>query len=357
MPKCLFLLVFLPHFTFAQVDSEYDDNLPINKIQVLGSHNSYKRATDQGIWKFIKAFDCFSKGDLKPSQQMEYNHIPLDSQLHYFGLRQFEIDIYNDPKGGRYYNRQGNALRFRSTKSNVDALLWGGMKVLHISDIDYNTNYYTFKDALRAVNKWSNEHPTHLPIYLMIELKNDGISDYVPVAGFKKALKFDEKALDDLKEEIYSVFSSEHLLKPDDVRGNYSTLREAVITKGFPLLKEARGKIVFILYAPTEVKKIITEKHPSFRGLPYFTYADKNSPEAAFLKYDDPKKHFEEIKQCIDSGFIVRSRADADTREARDNDYSSFEGAKKAGVQLISTDFYIPFKGTGYVLKPEMLRK
>ncbi|HEY0262167.1 MAG TPA: Ca2+-dependent phosphoinositide-specific phospholipase C, partial [Chitinophagales bacterium] len=245
----------------------------------------------------------------------------------------------------------------KSAKSNVDALLWSGMKIIHIPDLDYNTNYYTFKDALRAIKNWSDSNKTHVPIYIMVELKNQAVSDVIPIAGFKKAIPFDEKALLDVRDEIYSIFDTSEILKPDDVRGNYETLRQAVTQKGFPKLKDVRGKVVFILMMHANEGEIISQKYPSFRGLPYFAYSKSNSPEAAFINYDDPKKHFQEIKNDVDSGFIIRTRADAETREARDNDYSYFEAAKIAGAQIISTDFYLPFKKTGYVITKEMLRK
>lgn len=358
LQRALFIAsTLLIQFTFAQTDSEYDDNLPLNKIQVLGSHNSYRRQTDKRIWNLVNIFGKVAKGKLKPAQQWEYSHVSLDSQLQIYGLRKFELDVYYDPQGGRYYNRQGNVLTGRSPKSNVDALLWGGMKIIHVPDLDYNTNYYTFKDALRTIKTWSNEHPTHVPIYIMVELKEDAVKNHVNIAGFAKALTFDERAILDLRDEIYSVFDTAKILKPDDVRGNYSTLREAVINRGFPRLKEVRGKVVFILLAPTESRKILSEKYPLFNGLPFFAYSNTNNPDAAFLKCDDPKKDYDKIKQAVDSGFIVRTRADADTQEARDNDYSSFEAAKKSGAQMISTDFYIPFQKTGYVITRNMLRK
>lgn len=360
MPKILvFTVALLSYCCLSAQDLEYDDHLPLNKIRVLGSHNSYRKITDKKIWNWINFFGKFVKGDLKPAQMLEYHHLPLDSQLEYFGMRKFELDIYYDPDGGRYYKQQGNALVGRCTKSNVDALLWSGMKLLHIPDVDYNTHYYTFRDALQTIKTWSVAHPTHVPIYIMVELKDKAIRDYANIAvGFKKALPFDEKAIDDLTGEIFEIFDTAHILKPDDVRGNYPTLREAVTQKGFPLLKEVRGKVVFILLAGAETREMIVKNAPSFRGLPFFVYGEKscNSPESAFISVDDAVKEYDKIEQAVKAGFIVRTRADAETREARENDYSTFETAKKSGAQILSTDYYVPYK-TGYVLNRKMLLK
>ena len=41
-------------------------------------------------------------------------------------------------------------------------------------------------------------------------------------------------------------------------------------------------------------------------------------------------------------GYLVRTRSDANTTEARENDYSRFEAALESGAQIISTDYYLP---------------
>jgi hypothetical protein len=42
--------------------------------------------------------------------------------------------------------------------------------------------------------------------------------------------------------------------------------------------------------------------------------------------------------------FIVRTRSDAGTIEARNNDYRRFNAAWQSGSQIISTDYYKPDK-------------
>jgi hypothetical protein len=359
MKKVLFYLFILSSFFVNAQDEEYNDSLRINEIQTLGSHNSYKIMTEKCIHNLIKLAGPFTKGEFTPAQQMEYTHLPLDSQLENYGLRNFELDVYRDTAGGRYYHRQGMALCFKSTKSNVDALLWPGLKVLHISDIDFNTHYYTFKDALYAVKKWSDAHPSHIPIYILIETKEDGISDHVKIAGFKTAIRFDEDGMQEITNDINFIFKDDmqHILTPDNVRKNYASLNEAIQQNGWPKLKEARGKIVFIINGGMHITELLTKSYPSFQGLPYFSFTELDRPESAFIKCDNPNTDFEKIKQSVAKGYIVRTRGDADTEEARRNDYSSFNKAKTAGAQLISTDFYVPMKKTGYVLKKEMLLK
>jgi len=43
----------------------------------------------------------------------------------------------------------------------------------------------------------------------------------------------------------------------------------------------------------------------------------------------------------VKKGYIVRTRADSDTWEARINDKSRFEAACQSGSQIITTDYYV----------------
>lgn len=352
----LYLLISV-NFIQAQ-DEDFSDSMPINQIKVLGSHNSYRRMTDAGILKTIHLIDPFYGWKFSPAMHLEYDHIPIDSQLEYYGLRSLEIDIYNDPDGGRFYSRQGNALRGKSTNSHIDALLKPGMKVLHIPDVDYNTNYITFIDAIQAIKKWSAVHPTHLPIYVMIELKDDAIGDHIKLAGFKTAIPFDVDAILKLKEEILSIYDhpDQQLLTPDALRADYPSLRVAINSTGFPLLQDTRGKVVFILMTTKAINEKICSQFPSYKSLPFFTFSEANRDEAVFVKCDDPIVDFEKIRALVSQGYMVRTRSDVETEQARMLDYSMFHLAKESGAQIISTDYYQPYYKTGFVIKRSMLK-
>jgi hypothetical protein len=59
------------------------------------------------------------------------------------------------------------------------------------------------------------------------------------------------------------------------------------------------------------------------------------------------------IQNLVASGFIVRTRADADTTEARNDDTTRREAALASGAQFVSTDFPVPSPsfGTGYFVE------
>lgn len=69
-----------------------------------------------------------------------------------------------------------------------------------------------------------------------------------------------------------------------------------------------------------------------------FANAQPGTPEAAILIRNNPKQ--DSIATLVIKGYIVRTRADADTREARLIDYTSFEAACRSGAQIITTDYY-----------------
>ena len=47
------------------------------------------------------------------------------------------------------------------------------------------------------------------------------------------------------------------------------------------------------------------------------------------------------IPELVKKGYIIRTRADADTKEARVNDRSGFVAACNSGAQIITTDYYL----------------
>ena len=74
----------------------------INQIQIIGSHNSYHAGLLPGMRAFL--------GEKKPDalRGLDYAHQPLNKQFD-GGVRQIELDIFADSKGGRYAHPAGPA--------------------------------------------------------------------------------------------------------------------------------------------------------------------------------------------------------------------------------------------------------
>ena len=311
------------------------DTLRFNQLQAIGSHNSYRRKTDPDVFKFVSLLSGILPDDLNP-KAWDYDQISLVEQLK-LGLRSLELDVYYDPKGGLYFQRKGNALVGKSVNSGINELMKPGMKMMHIPDFDYNTWHYTFKDALQTIKQWSAENPLHLPIILLVEFKEFGVGNVLPL--FTKVLPFTDNAVNDVDQEIIDVFGKDNpqLFKPDDLRKNYPDLRTAIQTEGWPKIKDMRGKILFVFY-PTDK---YTKNHPNLEGRMMFQFSPLGSPNGAVMKIDDSEDVLA-IQEAVKSGAIVRTRADSDTEEARTGNTTTRENAFQSGAQIISTDYYIP---------------
>ena len=57
---------------------------------------------------------------------------------------------------------------------------------------------------------------------------------------------------------------------------------------------------------------------------------------------NDPVQDFARIRRLVSQGFMVRTRADANTLEARSNNTLRKQRAFASGAQAISTDYYYP---------------
>lgn len=334
-----------------------DGSIHLNQIQVIASHNSYKKKPDERVMRFLMKKQERLGEDLNPAN-LDYGHLPFDEQFNDYGIRGLEIDIYNDPSGRAFYKRRLNGfVKGMKRKSGIAVLQQPGFKVLHIKDVDYETNYYTFRDALAAVKKWSDAHPRHLPLFINIETKADSpgdVSRILRFLGFKRSIPFDAAACDSIDAEIKSVFGNDlqNILTPDRVRGKYATLNAMATGSGWPALDACRGKIIFIMEGQAE--KLYPENHPSLQGRTMFVYAQPGTPECAFVVKNNPQNEKEknEITDLVKTGYIVRTRSDAETAEARSNDYSRMNSALESGAQIISTDYYKPdLRWSDYTVK------
>jgi hypothetical protein len=217
------------------------------------------------------------------------------------------------------------------------------MKVLHIPDIDYNTQFYTFKEALTRVKKWSDLHPGHIPIFILVETKGESIGDHVKAAKFTTPVPWDAAACNAIDVEIDVVFGkgSNQVLRPDDVRGNYTTLNEAVTKGDWPMLNSTLGKIVFVMEGGAE--ELYTQgNYTGLKGRNMFVYSEPGKPECAFVKRNDSRRSKADIKSLVGKGYMVRTRSDSGTLEARDCDYTGCKAALGSGAQIVSTDYYRP---------------
>jgi len=208
-----------------------------------------------------------------------------------------------------------------------------GFKVMHIQDFDERSTCHTFVACLNDVRTWSKQHPHHLPIFILVETK-EGTPHEIPNAV--KAEPFTATLFDALDAEIRSVFKPNEMITPDEVRGNASTLVEAVHAGKWPTLAKARGRVVFLM-DQQHVGPIYTQGHPSLRGRILFTNALPGAPDAAFIEQNNGS--LEEINALVKQGYLVRTRTDEGTEQARTDDTTRRDLALSSGAQILSTDY------------------
>ena len=310
----------------------FDANLKINEIQTIGTAESYKLRPSLQLMTLVKM------GSPEDARQIDFSEPAISKQLD-SGARSLEFDIAYDPKGGLYANPSGAmmAMEFLSD-SYTKAMSSAGFKVIHILDIDFNSSCWTLKDCLQSVADWSRRHPDHLPIVIALRSNDDATA--MPHAT--QPAKFTATTFDALDARILTVFRRDELITPDIVRGNFPTLREAVLAHNWPALGASRGKVVFLLDDDAGKVALYRGARSSLEGRLMFINTDENSSAAGFVTVENPVTAFDKITADVKAGFIVRTFADANAQEARSNIVSRRDKALASGAQIISTNFLVP---------------
>ncbi|NIA14713.1 MAG: hypothetical protein GWP08_11590 [Nitrospiraceae bacterium] len=284
---------FLVSLCWADGTPSEQDALRLHQLQVIGTHNSYHVRPKEPGFSQAKELSAFAA-------TWDYTHDPLDVQLDH-GVRSFELDVNNLPEG---------------------------FEVYHWPIVDFETTCRRLVDCLQTVRAWSVEHPKHVPISFLLEIKDE---PGALRASRAKPITMDD--LDQLDAEILSVFPEEALITPDVVRGDAGTLEEAVLARNWPTLEESRGKVMFILQETNGIRDLYSTDRPSLEGRPMFVLSRPGYPFAAFILANAPNK--DRIGKLVELGYIVRTRADTGLRTDRTRRDEAFA----SGAQIVSTDF------------------
>ncbi len=313
---------------FAQQGSE----VRLNDIQVVGTHNSYHAGfapSAAALWQTMNP---------RVFTGLDYWHQPLEQQFD-SGVRQIELDVFADSKGGLYAHPSGPAMIAAAhlpPDPDFDPhglMTKPGFKVMHVQDIDYRSTCQPFIACLEQVRNWSHTHPGHIPIFILVETKEGKPEGPIHLT---EPEPFTSSVFDALDTEIRSVFSPNDLITPDGVRGNFDTLNQAVLAGNWPTLANARGKVIFLM-DQRKAGPAYLAGHPSLRGRILFTNAEPGEPDAAFIERNDGPAA--EIAALVRKGYLVRTRTDTDTTEARTNDTTRRDAMIASGAQIVSTDY------------------
>jgi len=319
---------FLLRFVNTAID---ESCVRMNEVQTIGSHNSYHIEPVQELIDLFVGFD-------PDAIYWQYTHPPLGMQFGQQGIRQIELDVFADPEGGLYSTRIALSLIGQPIESGELELELPGFKVLHVQHADFDTTCLTFVSCLIDVRDWSDANPGHAPIAILIEAKDENF--FVPL--LPPVVPIDAALFRDLDDEIRSVFSDERILLPDDVRGDHATLEEAILEDGWPTLAEARGKVLFLLDNGGAKRDTYRDGALSLEGRILFASSFPGEPDAAFVKVNDPLGDPTLIPDLVSAGYVVRTRADGDTVQSRNDDPTQRDAALASGAQWVSTDYAEP---------------
>jgi len=279
--------------------------LPINKLQLKGTHNSYKMKPKFNFW-------MMGINTLIPDLQYEFDSLALQLDNN---VRHFELDIH--------FGDSNRILNY------------------HLPEIDKQTRCRCFIRCLQTIKTWSDQHANHLPIFVALEIK-DGwwIEDYKAYLNTPG-----ENELQLIEKYILSVWWNgdavdNRIFMPDQLRGNYTSLNAAVRACGWPSVNEMRNKIVFTILETDEVRSAYTETpHESLENRLMFTLPNGNNnrmfdKDVAMGKFDSSLKDLKAIKEHVAAGFFIRTRGVTVT----DQSIKRLKAAAMGGAQLISLD-------------------
>lgn len=310
-----------------------DDALRINQIQIIGTHNSYHMGFAPSATRLMQ---------LEAPQALaaiDYSHPALTRQLD-DGVRQIELDVFADSKGGKYAHPSiSHMIDLAGLPDDPPMAAPGvfdqpGFKVMHIQDIDQRSTCQPFTACLAEVRAWSKAHPQHVPIFILIETKEGALQAKIPSVTPDP---FTPAVFDALDKEIASVFAADEIITPDQVRGSHATLDEAVREGGWPTLTKARGKVVFLL-DQRKAEPIYLEGHPVLKDRLIFTNATPGAPDAAFTECNECSAA--QINELVHRGYLVRTRSDdPEQGQGKRNDGTRRDAIINSGAQMVSTDY------------------
>jgi len=290
MSRSALSLLLLVSLAFGGCDDGPEgSHLRLNELQALGTHNSYH----------ILAQD-------PPDPALNYQHTPLPEQLD-GGVRHFEIDIHRDA-------------------------VTGDIAVYHIKSIDEGASCTTLAACLGAIRAWSDAHPHHHALVVLLEPKDD-LARFAFDIGQDPAMTGEllwDGHIGDIDAVIRAAWPN-RLLTPAAVRGRHATLREAIITSGWPTIDATRGQLAIVV----NDEGALRTAYRDVLDPAAFVFAEPSDDDAAFVKADTPGADPVRLATALAAGFIARSRADGDTVV----DPEETAAAIASGAQLISTDY------------------
>lgn len=286
------------------LEKAFTEGVKLNEIAVMGTHNSYQLLGTLPKQGLMKTLQIISFGLVENKAVFEMD--TFTEQLEQ-GIRNLEIDIETVDDEG-----------------DVSFI------VTHKAIIDNVSSAYNLAKGLEEIAMWSDNNPGHLPVYLLIEPKDD-----VPSINNMKNFSL-EYALE--LDKVLRQVLGDRLLTPQQVMGDYESFEEMRKADGWPTLKQSSGKIIVLLHTCDVTQEYIdTDTSIKTQAMfPMLLFGDIDKPYASFILDNDPVIASENNKKTVDeNNLMVRTRAD-DYPDFSDERYKS---ADNCGSHIITTDY------------------
>ncbi|HZK38810.1 MAG TPA: Ca2+-dependent phosphoinositide-specific phospholipase C [Clostridia bacterium] len=284
---------------FANFDLS-DTTVKYNEIRTLTTHNSYKKALSESFYSVSS--QVFGPEKFKSSM---YEHDTPVAQLNN-GVRGLELDI-----------------RWQLN----------GFKIFHVPLVDNLSNSPDWKMTLEELHLWSDANPNHVPVTVLIEIKQD--KPYLNLLS----REMDEKKFLQLDRTIKDVMGVNNVITAADLLGEgYGALGEMVENNGWPTLCSMKGKFIFLLHPNSIYTEMYINLDTSMKTQVLIPVISKDNVEyyhdyAAFVLGNNP--YDSSVSELVGRHYVVRTRMDSDLYYDADRRAA----AMASGAQLLTTDF------------------
>ncbi|MCD4827261.1 MAG: hypothetical protein K8Q99_05745 [Acholeplasmataceae bacterium] len=274
-----------------------DETIRLNDIQMIASHNSYKKIGPAIGRFFVGLGDSFEE-----ARALNYGYKNITEQLE-AGVRSFELDV-------RYRNQS--------------------FELTHVPLVDSSSQAVSFELLLEEIYLFSSHQTGHIPIIILLEIKDDWmiLDPQLEKMDQEAFILFDEL----IKEQI-----KDHLFQPSDMLIGDDTLKEIIMNQGWPSLTELLNKVIFVMH-PDSYNQIYFDIDDSLSSQAMFigSYYSENPEEyASFFVQNDVD--IDLIKTLVDQNYMVRTRMDTQLIF----DEQRYLDAIESGAQILTTDLSI----------------
>jgi len=290
-------------FTAFDLDAALENGLKFNEVQFLATHNSYKQRMSRASY-YAMNWVAAPLGLAAEKDEWDYEFEPLTQQLDK-GIRSIELDVMKD----------GESFRCG-----------------HVGVLDMSSNCHDLALTCQEIRMWSDAHPDHLPITILVEAKPSIAAD----GGMYKLIDLDGV------EALGGIFRREFedkLFTPSEMRGSYESFGALRRDNGWPALRDMLGKILILYHYNEATTADYIALSPSLdvqKMFPVLEYpvVEVDTDSATFILCNDPLDH-DVIAAYTNKNLLVRTRIDMYMHHEQEK----YDSGVTAGALLLTTDY------------------